>query len=473
MNRIELAREYAESGEYLKALALTDEPLEDDPTHIGWLCLAVYCLERAGKLGIAYHLCKRMLEISPRDTSAYLNIVNLESKLWMTTAAIKSAKKGLTYCKKKDDRLKLLINLGCVFVDTGRFKEGMRYLEEAAEINPDADKVWSNMGFCYLARQDWQNGWAKYRRALGTDGRKRVQYKNEPEWDGTKGRKVVLYGEQGIGDQICFASVLPDASKDIDITLDTHPKLKNLFARSFPDIAVYGFQQGTHIEDSEFDASLALGQLGEYYRQTTESFPVTPFLTADEERVLMWKALWQQKKKPVIGVGWTGGIPKTGRRFRVSTLEDWMPLFESIDAHWVSLEYRPTKEIEAFRAKHPDIDIKEYTHATLTDDYDDTAALVASLDCVVSVPTSVGHLAGALGVPIVWLKHCYPCWKVAGGCLFHPVDHFIEWEGTWKGTVKNSVAAVEQCISGTTRDSRSVITSCDTASRQMPQSLSA
>jgi hypothetical protein len=95
--------------------------------------------------------------------------------------------------------------------------------------------------------------------------------------------------------------------------------------------------------------------------------------------------------------------------------EELLPVLQSVDAHWVSLEYKSAAgEIEAFRAKYPEIDLKEYPHATLTNDYDDTAALVASLDHVFCIQTAVAHLGGALGVP-TWV--CVPPisqWRYGG-----------------------------------------------------------
>lgn len=479
--RINLARDLAEAGQFAKALELSEEPLCDDPNHVGWLTLNVYCLEKAGKIGIAYHLCKRLLELAPRDASAWLNMTNLHSRVWMVSEAIKSAKKGLEFAFKDKDRLHLLVNLGCIYVDTGQFDKGLECLEKAAKIDPNSDKVISNSGFCYLAKKQWAKGWEYYHRSLGDSAkgawREKVTYKDEPEWDGSPGKSVVLYGEQGIGDQICFASVIPDAAKQCKrVIVDVHPKLLGLFARSFPDVTVYGtHRQGAKKwkpSDRDFDASFAMGQLGEFYRLTDESWPRTAFLTADPDRVLMWKALFATKQKPIIGIGWTGGIPRTGRRFRVSTLEDWLPLFKAIDAHWVSLEYKPSNEVAEFKEKHPEIDIAEYKFATLSDDYDDTAALVKAMDCVVTVPTAANHLAGSLGVPNVWLKHCYPCFKVAAGMPFHPVSAFVDWSGTWKATVLNAIDPVKSILA-TTRDSPSHTTSCDTASSPTPQDPSA
>jgi tetratricopeptide (TPR) repeat protein len=479
--RINLARDLAESGQYAKALELSEDPLCENPNHVGWLMLNVFCLEKAGKIGIAYHLCKRLLELAPRDSSAWLNMTNLHSRLWMVSEAIKSAKRGLEFAFKEKDRLHLLVNLGCIYVDTGQFDKGLECLNKAAEIDPEADKVISNSGFCYLAKREWAKGWKFYHRSLGDPSkgawRERIVYGKEPEWDGSPDKTVVLYGEQGVGDQICFASVVADAAKHSKkVILDVHPKLKGLFARSFPDVTVYGtHKQGAKpwkVEDRDFDASFPMGQLGEFYRLTDESWPKTPYLVADPDRVLMWKALFGTKGKPVIGIGWTGGIPRTGRRFRVSTLEDWLPLFKAIDAHWVSLEYKPSRDVQEFKEAHPEIDIAEYPFATLSEDYDDTAAMVKAMDLVVTVPTTANHLAGALGVPNIWLKHSYPCWKVAAGMPFHALTEMVEWRGTWKATVLDAIEPARSTL-GMTPGNPSRTTSCATASNLEPVARSA
>jgi hypothetical protein len=112
---------------------------------------------------------------------------------------------------------------------------------------------------------------------------------------------------------------------------------------------------------------------------------------------LMWKALWETKQKPVIGIAWTGGMRHTAAQYRQWTLDDLLPIFKAIDAHWVCLQYKDSEdEIRAFREQH-DVDLVQYPYATLTDDYDDTAALVESLDRVISMQTAVVHLCGALG----------------------------------------------------------------------------
>jgi len=194
-------------------------------------------------------------------------------------------------------------------------------------------------------------------------------------------------------------------ANDSRIILDVDARLENLFKRSFPDATVYGTREAKDLtwdeKDQKIDYSLPMLQLAEYFRNTTEDFPGCPYLQPDPDRALMWKSLFQSKGKTCIGIAWKGGIPRTGSRFRQLTLEQLYPLMKSVDAHWVSLQYKDsTKEIEAFKKAHPDIDIAEYPHACENkQDYDDTVALISALDHMVIMQTAVGHVAGAVGTP--------------------------------------------------------------------------
>jgi hypothetical protein len=200
--------------------------------------------------------------------------------------------------------------------------------------------------------------------------------------------------------------MIPDAlawakKNDSKIIVDCEARLQPLLQRSFPDAKVYGTLLQPQVEwDEAPDYSLVMGQLGEYFRTDIKDFPGTPYLIPDPDRVIQWKALFKSKKKPVIGIAWRGGIPRTGARFRQWDLEQLLPILKSVDAHFVSLQYKSAKkEIEAFKALHPEIDLVEYAHGTLTNDYDDTVAMTACLDHVITMQTAINHVAGGLGVP--------------------------------------------------------------------------
>jgi hypothetical protein len=176
--------------------------------------------------------------------------------------------------------------------------------------------------------------------------------------------------------------------------------------------------------------------LGALFRPDAESFPRKPYLKADPDRVLMWKALWAAKGKPAVGIAWTGGLKSTGSDVRSVGLKDMQAIL-GIDAHFVSLQYKDaSREIAGTK-------VHQYNE-TLSKDYDNTASLVASLDAVVSVPTSVAHLAGALGVPTVALKAPASCWKYAAGLPFHPC-HLIDNPG-WPTAIEHAAAKLRSIL---------------------------
>ncbi len=112
---------------------------------------------------------------------------------------------------------------------------------------------------------------------------------------------------------------------------------------------------------------------------------------------MQWKALLDTKPGLKVGIAWTGGLTNTFKRRRSHQLEAWLPLLKIPGITWVSLEYNDSsEEIELFHVKHG-IKIEQYPRATGKVDYDETAALVDALDCVVSTTTATVHLCGAIG----------------------------------------------------------------------------
>ena len=412
---LEIARELARDGEADDAYRIADRYLKEDPNDVPFLTVMTYIMMRAEKPSIAYHTATRCAQLAPKDPSVWVNMGMAAQDLWQSKEAERAYKRGLKVIKDarkqgidnqdlSDQEMFLLVNLCALYLDTGRFDEAEPWAVECLKIDPEHRKGLANLGFCQLAQRNWAEGWKNYHECLGHDWRPKVQYNGEPEWDGSEQDTVAIYAEQGLGDVLSFASMIPDAQKKARIVLDINASLQGLLQRSFPDVKVYGTRMAKRLkwdnEDITPDASLSIGQIGEFFRLKDEDFPGTPYLIPDPDRALMWRELFKTKKKPVIGIAWSGGIPKTASRYRQLDLEQLLPVLKSVDAHWVSLQYKPAgKEIAAFKEKHPEIDLVEYPHGVLTQDYDDTAALVSALDHMIIMQTSVGHLAGGLGVP--------------------------------------------------------------------------
>lgn len=401
------AKEYAEAENYAKAWPIVSKILNEEPDNPQAMCLAAYMLENQKNPAIAYQLLKRVTQMYPNNPTGWLNLGKCCDELWKMDEAEAAYRRALSNLKAGDNDTKMIVfnNLAAMYLQLGKFNEARGYSERALKLNPDHLKSRHNLGISLLAEGQWEQGWKQYEASVGSPQRPMFKYADEPTWTGEKNAVVAIYGEQGIGDEICAASMVNDAIKDCKkVILDCDARLKGVFQRSFPKAKVYGTRTQKVLnwdeEDHHVDYSISAMQLGAIYRTKTEHFDGKPYLIPDPERLTMWKALWAVKNKPVIGIAWTGGIRETAAKYRIWNHEQMAEIMSSVDAHWVSLQYKDAShEIAEFSKKYPNIDIKQYEYGTLTKDYDDMCALVASLDAVVAMQSSAVHTAGALGVP--------------------------------------------------------------------------
>ena len=208
----------------------------------------------------------------------------------------------------------------------------------------------------------------------------------------------MLYGEQGIGDEIMFASCVSDLlATGVACTLACDPRLATLFTRSFPGARVRGIDSPDALASEPCDQQAALGDLPRVLRSRAEDFPVhAGYLRADPARVAHWRReLDRYGDGPKIGISWRGGTPLTRGSVRSLKPGDLAPVLGLPGLTWISLQYG---EVDADLAALFDTHGIAIQHwASAIDDYDETAALVCALDLVVSVCTAVVHLSGALG----------------------------------------------------------------------------
>lgn len=379
------------------------------------LTVAAQIAVKAGRLTTAYQFAVRAAEKAPDNSYCWSNLAMMQDQLYRFADSQESCQRALSTATSEGQKAAAYLNWGCLLVNAGRWQEAEPIARQAWKLRPDSPKAQANLGMALLGLGRWQEGWPLYNAVIGFDkARKRNQYNGEPVWDGSR-QKIVIYGEQGLGDEISFASMVPDAIQAAEsVVLDCDAKLANLFRRSFA-CKVYGTRWDKQLNwdqaDTQVDASISIGGLGQLFRPTPSSCPGTPYLIPDPERVRMWKGLFSGLGKPVIGIGWSGGVPWTADRYRKWDLESLLPLFRSIDAVWVSLQYKDAaQEIAGFKSRH-DIDLRQYPFATLTQDYDDTVGLMAACDQVVAMQSAIVHAAGAVGQSCYAFVNKCPQWR--------------------------------------------------------------
>jgi hypothetical protein len=391
-----------------EAARACNDILRDDPDNAAAMYLLGTIHARAERYGNALALFERCTKIAPHRHEAWNNL----GMVWQECHDFDKSRENFKRALAIKEQAGYLANIGSSYSGAGNYAEAIRWCKKALKIDPDHDGAHTTLGFAQIATGDWLNGWKGYEHCLGGRFRKIVQIGDEPKWDGSPVDSLFVYGEQGIGDEIMYASCLNDIKNVGQITLECDPRLEGLFKRSFPHIEVHGTRRKAQVwaAGRTFAAGCGIGSLPALYRPTRESCPKTPYLTADPERRLQWRALLDSfGRKPKIGLCWTGGRAATQRKQRNVGVDALAPLLSSVDADWFSLQYTdPGDEIKGTPIKH-------YHRATQSPDFDDTAALIAELDMVVGIHTTAHHMAGALGVPSLILVPSQPMWLYAYG----------------------------------------------------------
>ena len=281
--------------------------------------------------------------------------------------------------------------------------------EKALTVDPDDRHAKWNRGLALLEMGYWEEGFRVYDTAgFDTNGntpmeRKLKTYGGLPRWNGEKGKTVVTYGEQGVGDEIMFASIIPDLMKDCKVIIDCDKRIEKMLKRSFPDtVAVY---PTSDIDapfpwkaDHEIDGYVPMGSLGRFYRKKSSDFPKTPYLKADPELIEKWGA--ELKKLPPglnVGISWIGGLKKTRLDQRSIPLQKWEKILKTPGVNFHSLQYHRNAAAEA-GAVGAQFGVPIHHWHDMIADYEETAGFLMNLDLVITVNTSLHHLSGALGV---------------------------------------------------------------------------
>lgn len=401
------ARRLAEAGDYENASKIAYTVLERAPNSALALHMLGYIYLQVDKQILAYQFYRRALQIEQRQAEIWNNFGRAADELHLYHESEASFRRAL---QLDPNYAGAWANLAVSLINQARYDEALEAAERSVALAPDAPAGWINVGFASLAKGDWGRGWDGYHKALGGKFRQPVVYGDEPEWDGKPVKCLVVTGEQGLGDEICFSRMLVDAARDCEtVVYDCDARLEGLFRRSFadhPNIKVYGTRKQEAVPwlaDHKPDAHISLADLGMFYRRTDADFPRDAFLQADPERVAQWKAILKGR---TVGLAWSGGTFLTQSGLRQAGIEGFRPLIESVDATFVSLEYRDASAEIA----ESGLPVRWFKRATMAHDYDETAGLIGALDMVIGVPTTALHMAASLGVPTWCMTPEMPQW---------------------------------------------------------------
>lgn len=396
-----VAKTLSESGEDAEALVHHQKAIQLAPDHAGaWLGYGT-SLVRLGRIDEALDIYERVLQRYPAYIEARIN-------------------KGIAHAELYD------------------FDSAIRCFQDTLSIAPQHANGHWNLALGRLRMGQFSAAWDDFEYRRGLPGNKAPEStRHRPQWNGqASDAALLLWGEQGLGDQILYSSILPElASLPQRKLVALDQRLIPLYQRSIPGFDYIGLSQID--ETLDFAEHLPLGSLPRLFRPDLASFQRAshPFLRADPA---LTDALRQRISRPgklICGVSWASHREKWGRRKSISLLE-LLPALASDALQFVDLQYGDTTtERRALEESH-NIQIQHIDSIDNFYDIDGLAALVAACDCIITVSNSTAHLAGALGIPTLLLT------PRGEGRFWYWVSH--EGKNPWYPTVHS----VEQAEMG-------------------------
>ena len=346
---------------------------------------------------------RQVVDMTPHDAEVWANLANA----LLRNGDVCLAEQAITTALSLDDEhADIQAIAGSIAMAQGALAKAGNHLSEAVRLAPDDPETRYRLGLQRLACGDFETGWSLHE--FGLKAPQRRLERSIEVWSGESLTNKTLYiaAEQGVGDEVMFASCLPElitSHPSTRILLDCDPRLQDTFQRSFPSIQVLGLRGSKLDEDGlssdDIDYQISIGSLPKLYRRTLDAFPSrTKYLYADKSKAMYLGAkLPTDKSTLTVGVAWRGGgLPHT-LKARTVPLPYWPPVLETSSVRFVNLQFGNTKK---------DITkLSQVSHVTLADleldgyeDLDGVMAALTNLDLLISVDNSLVHFAGALGV---------------------------------------------------------------------------
>ena len=295
--------------------------------------------------------------------------------------------------------------IGHALRDLARLDEAVATYDKVLATQADFPDVVGNRSQALLMRADWPAGWDAYEQRFGPGGAQ-ARTRSLPRWRGMplSGKKIVVLPEQGIGDEILFASCLPDLIATAGAcVVECNARLVKLFARSFPKAQVCAADTKATTASTMTDFEISAGSLPQQFRRDTAAFPKhAGYLKVDTVRQIFWRDSGLLADARIrIGMAWRGGTLRNRQYLRSLNLPDLLPVLQVPDCAFISLQHGDyAEEMHTLRERQGiDLRMPQFNIAT---DLDELAAMISALDLVITVDNTIANLAGALGVP-VWV----------------------------------------------------------------------
>ena len=364
-------------------------------------------LQEQGEFNKAIVSYRQAIMLKPDYTEAHNNFGATLHEQGKFNEAIEYYKQAIAL---KPDYAEAHNNLGNALLEHGKPDDSIIYYNRAIALKPDYAEAHVNKSFVLMLTENFEEGWSEYEWRLREKDHTSHTFQ-QPQWNGKplNGKSILIHAEQGFGDTIQFIRYLPMVQ-----AMGGHVIFecqKNLFRllKSCAGIDEIIEQRPAHTPVVRFDTHVPLLSLPGIFGTSLDTIPSDiPYITADPGLVEQWRIRFGHNDAYKVGIVWTGNPLHNYVYYKRSCLlDDFAPLVEIPRLEFYSLQKGPG----SVRANNPPKGMNIINLVDELNDFTDTAAIIANLDLVISIDTSVAHLAGAIGKPVWNLLSFVPDWR--------------------------------------------------------------
>ena len=484
-----------ETKHFSEAFDAARELTHAEPMNVNGAMIASVALMNTGQDELAIHILEDQVSRTPEVPALFFNLHSAYAALGQNQKALEVAMKAIQLVPTNADAYN---NLGASLHACARQSDAVIAFQTAVDLNPkqytarlnlanaisgddakiveeieyvvrEAKGVLSersmvgalhNTAFPYLRLGNLEKGWERLEYGFSplidsNRGRRPQRTFKEPRWTGQplNGKTLLVWREQGLGDEIMFASMLDELrSLDGKVILECEPRLVPVFQRSFPEFevraeiyrAIFPFDS----PNKDFHFQIPLGSLAALFRQKIQDFERSkPYWLPEPNKKSEYERRLQQAcgDKKRIGLCWRSAVVSPTRSTSYTMLSDWEDLFQRDDVCVVNLQYGPCEEELLEIENKLGCKIIRWEDTDLQKDLEAVAAIISNLDVVCSVGTAVAQISGAVGTRTLLCADSFN-WTSFGtkGYPFQPSIELIVDEE--KRTMKSAVDKTIQNI---------------------------
>jgi tetratricopeptide (TPR) repeat protein len=413
-----------------------DREIEINPTYADAYCDKAYALNELKRFQESLDTANIAKQLDPCYADPYNAIATSLNEIDKYDEAMENVLRAIDIDRSKPN---YPYTLGNIFLNKGDLYSALNSYKTALELNPQYEEASFNKSLIYLRLLNYEAGWKLYEHRFTTypkESRNKFITKNFFGKNIDSLGKIFIFKEQGIGDQILYASVFNEIDKKEKIIyIEINEKLLTVFNRSFKNLKFVTAKN--YPNTSSYDSTFGIASLPSFFRKNINSFHINrnSFLLCDKDKtnIFRQKLLSEAPLNKICGISWRSKNEAIGK-YKTLDLINFKEILEIPGITFVNLQYNPPiEEIESFQLAHK-VSIKNFNEVDLFNDIDSLCSLIDACDFIVTISNINAHVAGALGkktfllVPFSRGRHWYWHEKISRSLWYPTVQIFSQNE---------------------------------------------